>query len=59
MGLGGFSSHDASLGHFNSPAIEWVAVVFMALAGISFMRYFIVLRSRSLRPLTSDREIRT
>jgi trk system potassium uptake protein TrkH len=36
-----------------------VAVVFMALAGISFMRYFIVLRNRSLRPLTSDREIRT
>jgi trk system potassium uptake protein TrkH len=59
MGLGGFSSYDASLGHFNSPAVEWVAVVFMALAGISFMRYFIVLRNRSLRPLTSDREIRT
>ncbi|MDP2418787.1 MAG: potassium transporter TrkG [Hydrogenophaga sp.] len=59
MGLGGFSSYDASLGHFKSPAVEWVAVVFMALAGISFMRYFIVLRSRSLKPLTSDREIRT
>jgi trk system potassium uptake protein len=59
MGLGGFSSHDASIGYFESPAIEWVAVVFMALAGVSFMRYFIVLRSRSLRPITGDREIRT
>jgi trk system potassium uptake protein TrkH len=59
MGLGGFSSHDASIGYFESPAIEWVAVVFMSLAGISFMRYFIVLRSRSLQPITHDREIRT
>ena len=59
MGLGGFSSHDASFGHWNSPKIEAVATVFMALAGVSFMRYFIVLRQRSLRPLTHDREIRT
>lgn len=57
MGLGGFSSHDASIGYFNSPAVEWVAIVFMALAGINFLRYFIVLRSRSLRPLLHDREI--
>ncbi len=59
MGLGGFSSHDASFGYWDSPKIEAVATVFMVLAGVSFMRYFIVLRQRSLRPLTNDREIRT
>lgn len=59
MGLGGFSSHDASFGYFNSPAIEWVAIVFMSLAGISFVRYFVVLRSRSLGPIVKDHEIRT
>jgi trk system potassium uptake protein TrkH len=59
MGLGGFSSHDASFGHWNSAAIEGVAMVFMALSGISFLRYFVVIRSRSLQPLTNDREIRT
>ena len=59
MGLGGFSSYDASFGHFNSPTIEWVAIVFMTLAGISFVRYFVVLRSRSILPITNDREIRT
>ena len=58
MGLGGLSSHDASFGYWNSPAIEWVATVFMTLAGISFLRYFMVWRSRSLRPVTDDREIR-
>lgn len=59
MGLGGFSPYDASFGHFNSPMIEWVAIVFMTLAGISFLRYFVVLRSRSLKPISHDREIRT
>jgi trk system potassium uptake protein TrkH len=59
MGLGGFSSHDASFGHWDSPLMETVAVVFMTLAGISFMRYFMVIRSRSLRPVLGDREIRT
>jgi len=59
MGLGGFSSHDASFAHFNSPLIEMVAIVFMTLAGISFVRYFVLLRSLSLKPVTGDHEIRT
>ena len=59
MGLGGLSSHDASLGYFNSQAVEGVVTVFMALAGISFLRYFIMWRSRSLMPILRDREIQT
>lgn len=59
MGLGGFSPYDASIGHFDSARVEWVAVVFMTMAGISFLRYFVVLRSFNLRPITADREIRT
>lgn len=59
MGLGGFSPYDASIGHFDSARVEWVATVFMTMAGISFLRYFVVLKHRSLRPITNDREIRT
>ncbi|MES2957581.1 MAG: potassium transporter TrkG [Pseudomonadota bacterium] len=51
MGLGGFSPYDASFGHWNSPAIEGVAIVFMLAAGINFARYFVVWRTRSLLPL--------
>jgi trk system potassium uptake protein TrkH len=57
MGLGGFSSHDASFGYWNSPTLEAISVVFMSLAGISFLRYFMVIRSRSVKPLIRDREI--
>ena len=59
MGLGGFSSHDASIGYFESHRVEAVATVFMALAGINFLRYFIMIRSRSVMPVLRDREIQT
>ena len=58
MGLGGLSSHDASFAYWDSLRIEMVATVFMALAGISFARYFIVWRSRSVGPLVGDTEVR-
>ena len=58
MGLGGFSSHDASFGYWNSPAIEAVAIVFMLVAGINFTRYFMVWRGRSIMPLVRCVETR-
>jgi trk system potassium uptake protein len=57
MGLGGFSSHDASFGYWNSPRLEAVAVVFMMLAGISFALYFAAWRQRSLRVLWANVEV--
>ncbi|KAB2922592.1 MAG: TrkH family potassium uptake protein [Dechloromonas sp.] len=56
MGLGGFSTHDASYGYFDSPAIEAVAIVFMLIAGLNFGTLFLALRGRSLRPYVSDPE---
>jgi trk system potassium uptake protein len=58
MSLGGLSSHDASLGFWNSPAIEATAVVFMLLAGANFALYFVAWRGRSLRVLWQDTELR-
>jgi trk system potassium uptake protein TrkH len=59
MGLGGFSSYDASFGAFNSPEIEAVAVVFMTLAGINFALYFLAWRKRSFGVVWRDTEART
>jgi trk system potassium uptake protein len=58
MGLGGFSSHDASFGYFDSPLIEAVAIVFMLLAGISFATHFVALRHLSVKPYFGDIEVR-
>ncbi len=59
MGLGGFSPYDASIGHFDSPLIEAVVVVFMLMAGVNFALYFLVWKRRSLAPLWRDTEART
>jgi len=57
MGLGGFSSHDASFGYWNSPAVEAVAIVFMLLAGVNFATHFLAVHQRSLRPYWRDPEL--
>lgn len=36
MPTGGFSTHDDSIGHFNSFTVELIIVVFMFLAGVNF-----------------------
>ena len=59
MGLGGFSAYDASFAHFDSPAIEAVAIFFMTLAGVNFGLYFIAFRNRSLKALVTDLEARS
>jgi trk system potassium uptake protein TrkH len=56
MGLGGFSSHDASFAYWNSPAIEAVAIVFMLAAGINFGTHFLAWRRRSFACYVRDPE---
>lgn len=56
MGLGGFSTHDASIGYFNSPAIEAVLIVFMLLAGMNFATHFLAWHHRSLKVYWQDTE---
>lgn len=58
LGLGGFSSHDASFAYWNSPRIELVAIVFMTLAGMNFATHFMAARRRSLGYYWLDPEIR-
>ena len=40
VAIGGFSTKDASIGYWDSPAIEGVAMVFMVLAGLNFALHF-------------------
>ncbi|MFV2031870.1 MAG: TrkH family potassium uptake protein [Gammaproteobacteria bacterium] len=59
VAIGGFSTHDASIGYFDSTAIELIAVVFMLLSGANFAIHFIAFRRRSLKPYQRDAEFRT
>lgn len=58
MATGGFSTYNASLGHFQSPAIEYVVILFMILAGTNFtLLYLCILRQPGR--LLADVEWRT
>lgn len=56
MGLGGFSTHDASVGYFDSAAIELVLTVFMLISAINFGTHYTVLHQRSFKPYFADPE---
>jgi trk system potassium uptake protein TrkH len=56
VAIGGFSTHDQSMGYFQSSTIEMIAVVFMLLAGMNFALHFMAWRSMSLSPYRYDSE---
>jgi len=58
VAIGGFSTHDQSIGYFDSTAIDLVAIVFMFLAGINFSLHFFAWRYVSIRHYLEDPEFR-
>ena len=59
VAIGGFSTHDASIGHFDSTVIEMIAVVFMLISGVNFALHFSAARNLSLKHYWQDEEFRT
>jgi trk system potassium uptake protein TrkH len=59
VAIGGFSTHDASIGFFDSALIEAVACVFMVLSGINFGLHFLVWRRKNPFLYFADYEVRT
>ncbi|MCK9607610.1 MAG: TrkH family potassium uptake protein [Methylomonas sp.] len=56
LSLGGFSTHDASIGYFDSPAIELVITLFMLLSGMNFATHYTALHHTSIKPYFIDPE---
>ena len=56
LSLGGFSNYDASIGHYDSVAIESVLICFMIVSGVNFSRHFIAWQQKSLRTYATDYE---
>jgi trk system potassium uptake protein TrkH len=59
IAIGGFSTHDASIGYFNSPSVEIVAIIFMLIAGVNFSLHFMALHKKSLKTYFLDSEFKT
>ncbi len=53
-GTGGFSSMNASIGSYASPAIEIIITVFLLLFSVNFSVYFLILTGKARQALKSD-----
>ena len=55
---GGFATHDASTGYFNNAAIDYTAIVFMFLSGMSFALLYASLFQGKVKQLFKNAEFR-
>lgn len=58
IAIGGFSTHDASMGYFNSPVINLICVVFLIIAGINFALHYAAVQNKSIRNYFADPEFK-
>lgn len=58
VAIGGFSTHDASIGYYDSPLIMVICMVFMILSGVNFALHFVAWHGRSVRQYITDPECR-
>ncbi|MCE9682907.1 TrkH family potassium uptake protein [Halomonas alkalisoli] len=58
VAIGGFSTYDASIGHFDSATIELVCMFFLIISAMSFSLHFLAWRGRRIRHYFQDPEAR-
>lgn len=56
VAIGGFSTHDASLGYYDENAVLLVSSIFMLLSGINFGLHFLAMQRRDIRIYGRDSE---
>ncbi|MGO3644607.1 MAG: TrkH family potassium uptake protein [Pseudoalteromonas sp.] len=58
VAIGGFSTYDASMGHFNSPVINFISVVFLLIAAANFSLHYAAVANRNLKVYIRDPEFK-
>ncbi|WP_185234149.1 TrkH family potassium uptake protein [Teredinibacter franksiae] len=58
VAIGGFSTHDQSIGYYDSGPIMMVCVFFMILSGVNFALHFFAWQSKGIRHYLHDPEFR-
>ncbi|GBL06243.1 potassium uptake protein TrkH [Glaciecola sp. KUL10] len=56
IAIGGFSNYDASLGHFNSVAVNIVCVIFLWIAALNFSLHYAAVNGRNIKNYFRDPE---
>ena len=54
----GFSTHDASIGHFDSALIDWLVVIFLFISSLNFALHYVALQRASAQVYLRDPELK-
>ncbi|WP_048151291.1 TrkH family potassium uptake protein [Palaeococcus ferrophilus] len=58
LGTGGMSSHDLSIGYFNSLSIEAITIFLMIMGAVNFTVHYNIFKNRSLKPFFRDIQVK-
>lgn len=58
IATGGFGNYDANFAHFQSPLIEWIAVLFMFIGGMNFALHYVAWQRATTEHYFGDAEVR-
>ena len=59
VSIGGFSTHDASIGFYSSTSIKIICMIFMFLSALNFVLHFLFYKNKSFNIYTTNSEMRT
>ncbi|MCT8127712.1 potassium transporter [Alishewanella sp. BS5-314] len=59
VAIGGFSTYDASIGHFDSGLINTICIVFLLISAVNFPLHFAAIRGKSVATYFRDPEFKT
>jgi trk system potassium uptake protein TrkH len=58
IAIGGFSTHDASLGYFNSPVVNVICSVFLLISALNFTLHYSAASTRNWKAYWQDPELK-
>lgn len=59
VAIGGFSTYDNSIGHFDSATINLICVLFLLISAVNFPLHFAAIRGKSVKTYWRDPEFKT
>ena len=59
IAIGGFSTHNSSIGYFDSNLIELICVFFMLISALNFILHFMAIKTKDIRTYINDTEFKS
>ena len=59
IAIGGFSTHNLSIGYFNSNLIELICVFFMLISALNFILHFMAIKTKDIKTYLNDTEFKS